>query len=61
MDGSTRADIESSDIITRIIKELEEVIGLIHRPSRREGSVAPFLVPAEVLAEPSAIPGAEAA
>lgn len=51
MDTSIRADIESSDIIARIMEEMEEVIGLIHRPSRRETSL-PFLVSAEALAEP---------
>lgn len=54
MDTSIRPDIDARDIIARIMEEMEEVIGLIHRPSPTETTVG-LMLPAEALAEAPAL------
>ncbi|MDB5591696.1 hypothetical protein [Enterovirga sp.] len=34
MDTTIRPELDAKDIIARIMEEMEEVIGLIHRPGR---------------------------
>ncbi|WP_375459548.1 hypothetical protein [uncultured Enterovirga sp.] len=59
MDLSIRADIESNDIIARIMAEMEEVIGLIHRPGGQEPSSPLPPVQADAAATQAGSPSTE--
>lgn len=69
MDISSRADIQSSDIIARIFEEMEEVIGFIRRrsppasarPAAPLMDAPPAVPPAALPADPDPGPVAEAA
>lgn len=64
MATTARPEIDAGDIIARIMREMEEVISLIHRPAGRDGSADPAAAPpapdAPDAAEDGTAPGSRA-